>query len=67
LGNLYAVGFIAVVVALLVFDALEELLDVLEDELDSVYEGEPPPPPPPHETKIKNVDIIKILIIFFSI
>jgi|TARA_B100000123_G_scaffold257059_1_gene220763 hypothetical protein len=40
LGNLYAVGFIAVAVALLVFDALEELLevllDVLEDELDSV-------------------------------
>jgi len=36
LGNLYAVGFIAVAVALLVFDALEELLDVLEDEFDSV-------------------------------
>jgi hypothetical protein len=49
-----------------VFDALEVLLDVLEDELDSVYEEEPPPPPP-HETKIKSVDIIKILIIFFSI
>jgi hypothetical protein len=66
LGNLYAVGFIAVAVALLVFDALEVLLDVLEDELDSVYEEEPPPPPP-HETKVKSVDIIKILIIFFSI
>jgi hypothetical protein len=65
LGNLYAVGFIAVAVALLVFDALEVLLDVLEDGLDSVYEEEPPPPP--HETKIKSVDIIKILIIFFSI
>jgi hypothetical protein len=38
----------------------------LEDELDSVYEVEPPPPPP-HDAKIKKVEIIKVLSITFSL
>tara|TARA_B100002019_G_scaffold135982_1_gene117210 strand:- start:802 stop:972 length:171 start_codon:yes stop_codon:yes gene_type:complete len=53
-------------VELLVLEVFEVLLDVLEDELDSVYEVEPPPPPP-HDAKIKKVDIIKVLSISFSL
>ena len=52
----------AVAVALLVFDVFEVLLD----ELDSVYEGEPPPPPP-HDIIVNKIQINKILNIIFSL
>ena len=55
----------AVAVALLVFDVFEVLLDVF-DELDSVYEGEPPPPPP-HDIIVNKIKINKILNIIFSL
>jgi len=52
----------AVAVALLVFDVFEVLLD----ELDSVYEGEPPPPPP-HDIIVNKIQINKILNIILSL
>ena len=55
----------AAAVALLVFDVFEVLLDVF-DELDSVYEGEPPPPPP-HDIIVNKIQINKILNIILSL
>tara|TARA_B100000902_G_scaffold259332_1_gene245576 strand:- start:260 stop:436 length:177 start_codon:yes stop_codon:yes gene_type:complete len=52
-------------VALLVFDVFEVLLDVF-DELDSVYEGDPPPPPP-HEINVNKIQINKVLNMILSL